>query len=462
MLLAGFTTLVFLLASCQSNTPASSASASLEAVIDSIALEPIQDGQAAGMTVAVSRNGELIYLKGYGLVDLEWSVPTPEDATYEIGSVTKQFTAVAALQLVENGKLSLQDELSKYFPDFNFRGYQLTVGQLFDHTSGIKGYTEIPAFWELSLHEYPRDTLLAIVEKEGFDFEPGTAQIYNNTAYFMLGLIIEQVSDTTYAAYLEENVFKPAGLTNTYYCDERKVVEHHAHGYDMGPEGELMLKGYLDHTWPYAAGSLCSTAADLVKWNQALHGGKVLSPEMYRLMITPGTLNDGTPLRYAKGLTNYLEDGHRLIGHGGGINGFLSDSRYYPDEELVIVTLINTAGPVNPASISRKIARRILGVEKEQLPVFEGDLDAYAGSYRGRVRGRDLTVEIRPAGSVLTFQAEGSSKPDTLQYLGDHTWREILEMPNSELFEFVADDSGRVVELRIKQPAGYYLLSRKE
>ena len=437
----------------QATTPLSKA-------IDDIATRPINEGRAAGMTIAVAQNGEIIHLKGYGMADLEWDISTPPDATYEIGSVTKQFTSVAVLQLAEQGKLSLQDNLSKYFSDYDFKGHSITVEQLFDHTSGIKSYTALPAFGDLVVKKLPRDTLLRIVEKAGFDFSPGEALIYNNTAYFMLGLIIEQASDTTYAAYLEDNVFKLAGLNHTYYCDERKVVKNHAHGYDMGPGGELLLKSYLDHTWPYAAGSLCSTAEDLVKWNQALHSGKVLSKEMYQKLITPGQLKDGTPIRYAKGLSNHILDGHQMISHGGGINGFLSDSRYYPEADLIIVTLINTAGQVSPAEISRKVSWELLDKVNEDLPDFEGGLSAYAGTYTGRGRGRDLTINVAVTNNELTVQSENAEKPDTLQYLGENTWRQKQDTPGNDRIEFRKNAEEEVVELRIDQVSGHYVLKK--
>ena len=179
----------------------------------------------------------------------------------------------------------------------------------------------------------------------------------------MLGLIIEKVSGMPYDEYIKKEVFELAGMTNSYYCDEQKITKKRAHGYDMGENG-LIRKGYLDHTWPYAAGSLCSTVEDLIKWNQALHGGKILSEEMYQLLITPETLNDGTLLRYAKGLSNFYSDGRHVISHGGGINGFLSSMAYYPEEKLIMIVLVNTAGPVGPGAFAGDILELLMKIRK--------------------------------------------------------------------------------------------------
>ncbi|MEJ0054462.1 MAG: serine hydrolase domain-containing protein [Bacteroidota bacterium] len=224
------------------------------------------------MGIAIYKGDEKLLLKGYGFADLEFDVKMPPDASFEIGSVTKQFTSAAILQLVEQGKISLDDDFTKYVK-FDTKGKKVTVRQLMNHTSGIKGYTELDVFETLMSHKYKRDTLLRIVEKEKFDFEPGEALIYNNTAFFILGFIIEKVSGTTYEDYVQRNLFEKAGMTHSFYCNETKVVKNRAHGYNMG-EVKLRRADYIDHNWPYAAGSLCSTPEDLVKWNNALHHGR--------------------------------------------------------------------------------------------------------------------------------------------------------------------------------------------
>ena len=345
-------------------TPASAQTVALGVVaeLDSAARAHVESEIIAGVSVAVVHRGETLLQRGYGYVDLEWSVETPRNggASYEIGSVTKQFTAAAAMLLVEEGKLDLEADFTDYV-DFDTQGHTVPVRRLLDHTSGIKGYTEMPVFGEFSPLKLPRDSLMRIVEQEPFDFEPGSAQIYNNSAYFLLGLIIEAVSGQSYEDFVAERLFAPTGMADSYYCSEALVREGRAHGYDAVSPEMVIRARYLDHTWPYAAGSLCSTVGDLVRWNQALHGGALLRPGSYRAMTTPSPLEDGTPIRYAMGLQVHDPGGRLVIQHGGGINGFLSDGRYYPDDDLLVVVLQNSTGPVGPGSLAAALVEIVLG-----------------------------------------------------------------------------------------------------
>lgn len=384
--------------------------AALVAAIDSIARDAVTRG-AAGLSLAVVRGFDTLLIKGYGYVDLEFDVPTPDGAIYEIGSVTKQFTAAAILLLAEQGKLSLDDDLTKHLPDFPTHGHPLPLRRLLDHTSGIKGYTEMPAFAALAPRRLPRDTLVALIAAEPYDFVPGQALVYNNSAYFLLGLVIEKVSGKPYADFVRERLFVPAGMAASRYCSSNAVVKQRAHGYEGSP-GSLVRAGPMDHTWPFAAGSLCSTAGDLVAWALALHGGRILSDRAYGELVTPDTLSDGTRVRYAKGLVVDSIGGHRAIHHGGGIPGFLSHLAWFRDTRTVIAVLINTAGPVGPESITEAIAARILG----EAPVapdeeFRGDPVPLVGTYRGVGRGRPLVVTVAQAGdgvaSGLTVQVGG-------------------------------------------------------
>ncbi|HJU75085.1 MAG TPA: serine hydrolase domain-containing protein, partial [Gemmatimonadaceae bacterium] len=331
------------------------------AAIDSIVGAALKGGRAAGMSVGVIRGNDTLVLKGYGKADLELDVPTPPRAVYEIGSVTKQFTAAALLLLAEEGKLSLDDDLTKHLPDYPTAGNKIPLRRLLDHTSGIKGYTEIPKFGTIMTRKLAKDSLVAIFKDLPFDFSPGTGLVYNNSAYFLAGLIIEKVSGMSYADFVAKRFFEPLGMKESHYCNERQVVKNRAHGYDMGPGGVLQLKGYIDHTYPYAAGSLCSSTADLLTWLRALHGGRVLNERAYRALITPDTLNDGTRLRYAKGVAVHTLAGHEVIEHGGGINGFLSSTIWVPREKMAVVVLVNTAGPVSADDIAASIVTTVLG-----------------------------------------------------------------------------------------------------
>lgn len=429
--------------------------AAIVRAIDSIVNQPIASGQIAGASVAVVQGTDTILLKAYGFADLEYRVPTPDRAIYEIGSVTKQFTAAAVLQLVAAGAVDLDAVFSGYLPNYPGDAHGITVRRLMDHTSGIKGYTEMEGFEAIATRDLPRDSLVALFSAAPLDFEPGEALIYNNSAYFLLGLIIEAVSGDSYEDYVRSRLFEPAGMTDSRYCSENAIVERRAHGYDAGPDG-LVRKAYIDHTWPYAAGSLCSTAWDLVAWNQALHGdgagGRLLSSQWYNEMIAPGSLNDGTPLRYAKGLSVFEDRGRTVISHGGGIPGFLSQVTYYPESDLSVIVLVNTAGPPGPGAIANEIATLLLG-EAPAPPesTFSGDVRMLTGTYRGPGRGRELVVAIDSDSRGLTA-ALGEAEPVSLSFVDGLTFTR-----GNTTYTFVME-SGVVDRLQVDQISGLYVL----
>lgn len=427
----------------------------LVATLDSLAAAHAADSLVAGVTVGVVHHGDTLLLKGFGVADLEWDVPMATDAVFEIGSVTKQFTAAVIMRLVEQGRLDLGADITTYLPDYDTQGRHITVARLLDHTSGIKGYTEMPAFGEIVMRDLPRDSLVARFEAAPLEFEPGTAQIYNNSAYFLLGLIIEKVAGEPYEKYVQTHLFQQVGMSRSSYCDQDAVVPRRAHGYDQGPAG-LQQKGYLNHLWPYAAGSLCSTAGDLVRWNQALHGGRVVSAESYRYMTTPQPLEDGTPIRYATGLMIMDDNGRRAITHGGGINGFLSDAWYYPDEDLLVVVLQNSAGQKGPGQLARQLIEAVIGPgEAPVAGTYSGDPGMLAGTYEGPGRGRPLTVEVSVVDGVLAMKPANASEPDKPDYVDGLRWRE----GNTFIF-FETGPDGRGTTLHVDQGGGHYVLRR--
>ncbi len=424
--------------------------------LDGAARDHVAEPMVAGVSVAVVHKGDTLLMAGYGHADLEWDVPTPEDgsASYEIGSVTKQFTAAAVLGLAADGRLDLDADLRDYLPDYDTQGYEVPLRRLLDHTSGIKGYTEMEAFGEVVTRSLPRDSLVTLFEAEPFEFEPGAALIYNNSAYFLLGLIIEQVAGQSYGDYVREALFEPAGMDDSSYCSNETIRPGRAHGYDGSPDG-LVLKAYLDHQWPYAAGSLCSTVGDLIAWNQALHGGRLLDPEWYEAMTTPAPLEDGTPTRYAMGLGRTGQGRFEMIRHGGGINGFLSDAVYLPAEDLTIVVLQNSTGPVGPGDLIDTLVEAILGPTPEpEVLSFGGDIDDLTGLFSGPARGRGITVEVTRDGDDLTARIVGEEDPVVIQYLGDGVWS-----GGQRIWRF-SRDGGRITHLQMDSVGGLYVLER--
>lgn len=353
---------------------------------DSVANAAVAERRTAGVSVAIVKNGKTVLAKGYGFADLENDVPATTETVYRIGSITKQFTAAGIMRLMEQGKLSLDDTLQKLFPGYNTQGNRVTVRHLLSHTSGIRSYTSMGPRWGRTMRiDLVPDSLMALFAGEPFDFKPGEQWRYNNSGYFLLGMIIEKLSGKTYGQYLQDEFFTPLGLKGTVYCDQAPIIKRRAQGYAIkpppGPSAQFINAEPLSMTQPYAAGSLCSTVTDLVTWTQALSSGKVVSPASYALMTTPGMLNDGTPHTYGFGLSVGALRGHRQVNHNGGINGFVSELHHYVDDSLITVVLTNTGSPTAP-QLEKLIARRALGVtDYPLLPIAAAELERLAGEY---------------------------------------------------------------------------------
>ncbi|HKS05375.1 MAG TPA: serine hydrolase domain-containing protein [Gemmatimonadaceae bacterium] len=432
--------------------------AALVARLDSLANAPILENRAVGATVIVLKGGDTLINRGYGKADVELGVATPLRGVYEIGSVTKQFTAAAILQLRDAGKIDLDADVTRYLPTFNTRGNKVTVRRLLDHTSGIKGLTEIPAFRTLQNSGYPRDSALAVIGREPFDFAPGEAQIYNNSAFILLGHIIEKTSGMTYEDYIEQKIFAPLGMKNSSYCNNLELVPGRVNGYAIAQLG-IRKANRNDHTWPFSAGSICSSAEDLLKWMVALHTGKVLTPASYREMTSASKLNDGTVTRYGMGLAvgNDVR-GSRMIGHGGSIDGFTSDARWYPDSNLYVVVLFNSGGPVSPSALASELAGAIIPQTLPVLRPFAGDATPLVGKYSGPSRGRVMTIDIAKdsAGRVMISLNGQPARP--LPWIKEWSFRQ----GDSFLTFERAGTSGPATLLRFDGGAGaYYKLKRQ-
>lgn len=336
--------------------------ADVVARVDSLALAFVRGGGAPGVSVGVVRGGrDTIVMRGYGLADLENDVPATAATVYEVGSVTKQFTASLVMRLVERGDVSLDDSLGGLLPSSPpaWRGVRLR--QLLNHTSGIPSYTDTGDRWLRRIAEdMPPDTLVAMTARDTVNFRPGTSWRYSNTGYVLLGMLLEKRSGRPYADLVAEQLFTPLGLTDTRYCANAPVIRHRARGYGRAATG-LINAPYLSMTQPFSAGALCSTVGDLARWNRLLAIGKVVTPASYARMTTPEGGAVGAPLHYGYGLAVDTLDGHRRVVHGGGIFGFISANAYFPDDSLSVTVLTNQA-PSDPDALLEDVARVVFGL----------------------------------------------------------------------------------------------------
>jgi CubicO group peptidase (beta-lactamase class C family) len=341
--------------------------------IDSLAEATLRGGPVAGMTIGVRRGGDVLLLRGYGRADVEQGVQAGAETVYRIGSITKQFTAAAVMQLVDQGRIDLEASVSDYLPDFPLQGHDVRVHHLLTHTSGIVNYTGLgETFWSQSTLDLTHDEMVAIFANEPFDFAPGEDYLYTNSGFYLLGMIVERVSGVPYDEYLDQHVFGPLGMRGSSYCHEDRIIPRRAEGYSQR-DGQLVNDAYISMNTPGAAGALCSTAPDLLTWSLALREGRVVSEASYRAMTRSATLVDGTETGYGFGLAiDYSErvtpayggstlPGVSRVAHAGSINGFRVISAYYPDADLDIVVLLNTQTETALA-LEEHIARWALGV----------------------------------------------------------------------------------------------------
>lgn len=317
--------------------------------IDRVAAEALAQQRVPGLTVAIARDGELLYGKGYGLRDITHGRRADAATIYEIGSITKQFTAAAVMLLVQSGKVKLDVPIQTYLSGIPL-GQRITVRELLTHTSGLPNYTDQPGFFA-HLHDtrVAPDKLVAVIAGKPLDFAPGTRWEYSNTNYVVLGMLIAKESGMSYPAFLRTRIFTPLALRRTFYSNTFPAVDDIAHPYDAsGPTTKPVH--LLNLSWAYAAGALWSDADDLVRWENALYSDRVVDAHSLSEMTTPAKLADGRSTDYGFGLLLSALYGHREIWHNGGLPGYSTRDAYFPDEHLEIAVLGDTVefnpGPV--------------------------------------------------------------------------------------------------------------------
>jgi CubicO group peptidase (beta-lactamase class C family) len=400
-----------------------------------------------GATVIVTRDGQTVFRKAYGMADVARHVAMTPDSVLRIGSITKQFTSTAILMLADEGKLSVSDDISKYLPGYPTHGKQITIEHLLTHTSGIVSYTSKPSFRDVMAKDMTVAQMIDSFKNDKLDFEPGAQWRYNNSGYFLLGAIIEKLSGMPYAKFVEQRIFVPLGMNNTAYAGYERGAAPRAAGHTGAP-GRYEPSTPLSMALPYAAGALVSTVDDLARWDAAVSSGKLLKAASWQQAFTPYTLDGGAPTKYGYGWMFDKVQGAPAIGHGGGINGFRSFALRVPSEKLYVAVLTNSdAGLVAPEVVANKVAALAIGKpyrEFAEIRIAPAALDAYAGAYQVddkvsrtmRVEDGKLVMERTGRSSVtlVPYAADGFFIPDSLDYL-----------------EFARDAGGAVTQLTYHQ-----------
>ena len=381
-------------------------------------LGPLLKGDKPGLAVLVAQDGKILFERGYGLADIEHHVPVTPQSQFRIGSITKQFTAAAILKLQEQGKLSVQDKLSKYIPDFP-RGGEVTLHHLLTHTSGIHSYTSKAGFMHSVTNATTTEALIDSFKHDPYDFDPGQKWAYDNSGFLLLGYIVEKVSGQPYSDFLRTTFFEPLGMTNTGVYRKGLHLPHEALGYQY-TDGKFSRAKDWDMSWAGGAGAIYSTVEDLYRWNEALFNGKVLTPASLKAAFTPvktrENKEDSSPDGYGYGWMLSTLRGAQEISHGGGLNGFSSYLLRVPAKHFTVVALANalpTAPGVEPAILAQEATEFCLGqqlppraVPQLGLKISPAALDALVGRYD--YGGPILTVERE--GSHLFAQLAGQSR----------------------------------------------------
>ena len=409
--------------------------------MDQVVQSFVKDKQFMG-AVLVARGNDVLLDKGYGFANLEWNIPDSPKTKFRLGSITKQFTAASILLLEERGKLKVDDPVKKYMPDAPAAWDKITIFNLLTHTSGIPSFTSFPDYRKLEPFSATPEELVTRFRDKPLDFPPGEKWSYSNSGYVLLGYLMEKISGESYAQFVEDNIFKPLGMMDSGYDSNSTVIENRASGYAPGQNG-IVNAGYIDMTIPLSAGGLYSTTEDLLRWEQGLFGGKLLSPASVKKMTTPFK-ND-----YAFGLGVHSVNGHEEIAHGGGIEGFNTALAYYPDEKLTVVVLgnVNGSAPQEIATDLHTIAEGgsvVLTSERKVVKIDPKKFDGYVGSYQ---LAPGFILKVSREGDRFMTQVTGQGQVEIFPE-GDHDF--FAKVVNAQI-TFVANSQGQATELILHQ-----------
>jgi CubicO group peptidase (beta-lactamase class C family) len=410
--------------------------------IDQVVQSYAADRQFMG-SVLVARGTQVVFSKGYGSANLEWDVPNAPNTKFRLGSITKQFTAASILLLEERGKLSIDDPVKKHMPDAPAAWDKVTILHLLTHTSGIPSFTGFADYRKLQAFATTPPELVARFRDKPLEFQPGEKWAYNNSAYVLLTYLIEKITGDTYEKFVRENIFSPLGMNDSGYDSNTAIIPRRASGYTPGAKG-IENAGFVHMSIPQGAGALYSTTEDLLKWELGLFGGKVLKPASLAKMTTPFK-ND-----YAYGLEIKPVGPHKVVQHGGGIEGFNTLLAYCPDDKLTVAVLGNLNGNA-PDQIGAKLVALAHG-EQVKLPSERKEITLdpevsghYVGAYEMAAGG---TLLVTLEGSQLNAKLTGQG---SLPIFPESESRFFYKAVDAQLDFNKPDAQGRTAEVILHQ-----------
>jgi len=392
--------------------------------------------------VLVVKDGKPLLNKGYGMANIEWQIPVTPSTKFRLGSITKQFTGMCVMLLEQDGKLSVNDPVSKYVPDAPAAWQQITIHHLLTHTSGIPNFTSFPDYTKTMMLESPPAESMKKFRDKPLDFDPGTKFSYSNSGYVLLGYIIEKVSGMPYDRFIKQRVFDPLEMKDTGYDWNQTILANRASGYEIGPQGIVNAR-YIHMSIPHAAGALYSTTEDLAKWDRALSAGRLLNAENMKRYFTP--FKDG----YAYGWTVASAEGKQVISHGGGINGFSTMITRIPEEKLLVVTLTNVV-PSQAGRVATELSQLVLGkevalpLERKEISLDTKALDEYVGDYE---LSPTFMLKVTREGNNLITIATGQPP---VQVFAEAKDKFFLKVVDAQL-TFTRDAEGKITGLTLHQ-----------
>jgi CubicO group peptidase (beta-lactamase class C family) len=391
--------------------------------------------------VLIAKGGKVVLSKGYGMANFELDVPNTAQTKFRLGSITKQFTAMAIMQLQEKGVLSVDDPLTKYFPDYK-AAEKVTIHHLLSHTGGIHNFTADSNYQQIMTIKSPPDKTFTLFKDKPLDFEPGTKWSYSNSGYILLGMIIEKASGKAYEDYLKENIFQPLNMANTGYDHADTLLKNRATGYQIR-KSAITNSDYLDMSIPYSAGALYSTVEDLYLWDRALYTEKLVKKATLEKIFTPVKSN------YGYGWAIDQQNTHKRITHNGGINGFATQINRYVNDDVCVIVLDNLL-PASVGKIANNLGTIALGEklddgkERKAITVDPKLYDAYVGVYE---IGTGFTITVSKEGDHLFGQATGQGKFELFPESEKDFFLKVVDAQMT----FVKNDKGEVTQLILHQ-----------
>lgn len=407
-------------------------------LVDNVVQKQINDKKIVGVGVAVVRDGKLLTLKGFGYENIENKTLATENTLFEIGSLTKQFTAAGVMLLVEENKIKLDEAVGKYLPALPEKWRGVTVRQLLNQTSGIKNYTAVEPPLDPN-REYKPEEIISRVADHPLEFASGTKWAYSNTNYYLLGLLIEKTSGASYAQFMRQRIFEPLKMTATFVNEKGLTMKNRANGYEIGKEN-FQAAAQTDPSLPFAAGAIISTVADSIKWDAVLTNEKLLKRRSLDEIFTAGKLADGNKTRYGMGWMISKIGGIDLTSHNGSTIGFNSNITRFPGEKLTVIVLLNSSG-----TQAEKLAFEIAGL---YLPAVAANLaersqptEKIADTDEAMTKFLRETLEKLAAGEDVknrfTADAQFLLLPDEVKVL-----KNLLDKSGSiKSFDLLADDN---------------------